>query len=483
MSQVRKVSPMSLMSSPVLALSVGQLRRRPAAFAGLAAALLLATATVTLFGSLVAAQVTAPRAVTRAPVAGPGVLVIAGAFGEIAVLVALFVVVNALGFTLRQQHRDLALLRTVAATPRQVRRVVRAQVVATVLLAAVPGCAAGLLAARAFLTALQRRGMAAPGLHIPGTPVPMLVALGVALLVGLAAAAASAWRVTRPAPAVALAEGTAEGTGAATGGSRVAAVLRPVAGVAVLAGGVLLLRLAATRPPGELDKAGQAALLGSMVLLVALALLGPLAARALAALLGAPVRALVPRAGWLADANLRGYAARLSSAVVPVALLVGLSGTMLIMTSTAERVARATGAATSVTKASDIWLRQAELGLLVCFAAVSTVNTLVALTADRRREFALLRLVGSTRRQLLRMLSMEAALTTAIGVLLGAAVAAASSGAFSWAVRGSVVPVVPGAGCAWVVLGAALLTVPGIVGTGVWASGGSAVASVSGERG
>ncbi len=455
MSQVRKVSPMSLMSSPVLALSVGQLRRRPAAFAGLAAALLLATATVTLFGSLVAAQVTAPRAVTRAPVAGPGVLVIAGAFGEIAVLVALFVVVNALGFTLRQQHRDLALLRTVAATPRQVRRVVRAQVVATVLLAAVPGCAAGLLAARAFLTALQRRGMAAPGLHIPGTP----------------------------APAVALAEGTAEGTGAATGGSRVAAVLRPVAGVAVLAGGVLLLRLAATRPPGELDKAGQAALLGSMVLLVALALLGPLAARALAALLGAPVRALVPRAGWLADANLRGYAARLSSAVVPVALLVGLSGTMLIMTSTAERVARATGAATSVTKASDIWLRQAELGLLVCFAAVSTVNTLVALTADRRREFALLRLVGSTRRQLLRMLSMEAALTTAIGVLLGAAVAAASSGAFSWAVRGSVVPVVPGAGCAWVVLGAALLTVPGIVGTGVWASGGSAVASVSGERG
>nr|WP_310794282.1 FtsX-like permease family protein [Streptomyces sp. 1114.5] len=475
------------MGSPVLALSVGQIRRRPAAFAGLAAALLLAMATVTLFGSLVAAQVTAPGAVARAPVAGPGVLVIAAAFGEIAVLVALFVVVNALGFTLRQQHRDLALLRTVAATPRQVRRVVRAQVVATVLLAAVPGCAAGLLAARVFLTALQRRGMAAPGLHIPGTPVPMAVAVGVALLVGLAASAASAWRVTRPAPAVALAEGTAEGagtgTGTGTGGLRGAAVLQSVVGVAVLAGGVLLLRLAATRPAGELDKAGQAALLGSLVLLVALALLGPLAARALSAVLGAPVRALVPRAGWLADANLRGYAARLSSAVVPVALLVGLSGTMLIMTSTAERVVRATGAATSVTKASDIWLRQAELGLLVCFAAVSTVNTLVALTADRRREFALLRLVGSTRRQLLRMLSVEAALTTAIGVLLGAAVAAAASGAFSWAVRGSAVPVIPGAQCAWVVLGAALLTVPGIVGTGVWASGGSAVASVSGERG
>ncbi|MFE6051250.1 FtsX-like permease family protein [Kitasatospora sp. NPDC056446] len=463
------------MSSPVLVLSVGQIRRRPAAFAGLGAALFLAIAAVTLFGSLVAAQLTAPEAVAREPVAGPGLLVIAGAFGEIAVLVALFVVANALGFTLRQQHRDLALLRTVAATPRQVRRVVRAQVLATVLSAAVPGWAVGLLAARAFLDALQRRGMAAPGLHIPGSPVPMLVALGVALLVGLAATAASARRITRPAPAVALTEGA--------GGPRGTGLLRSAAGVAVLAGGVLLLRLAATRPTGELDKAGQASLLGSLVLLIAVALLGPLAARVPAVVLGAPVRALVPRAGWLADANLRGYAARLSSAVVPVALLVGLSGTMLIMTSTADQVARATGAVTSVTKATDVWLRQAELGLLVCFAAVSTVNTLVALTADRRREFALLRLVGATRGQLLRMLSVEAALVAAVGVLLGAGVAAAASGAFSWAVRGSVVPVVPGSGCAWLVLGAVVLTVPGIVGTGAWATGGAAVQAVGGGAG
>ncbi|MFJ7277699.1 FtsX-like permease family protein [Kitasatospora sp. NPDC098663] len=154
--------------SPVLSLAAGQIRRRPAAFAGLAVALFLAVATVTLFGSLVAAQATAPAEVARRAVAGPGLLLIAGAFGEIAVLVALFVVVNTLGFTLRQQHRDLALLRTVAATPRQVRRLVRTQVTATVLLAAVPGGAAGTLAARGFLAALQRRGLAAPGLRNAG---------------------------------------------------------------------------------------------------------------------------------------------------------------------------------------------------------------------------------------------------------------------------------------------------------------------------
>ena len=463
------------MSGAVPMLAVGQIRRRPAAFAGLAVALFLATGAVTLFGSLVAAQVTAPRAVARVPVEGPGLVVIAGAFGEIAVLVALFVVVNALGFTLRPQHRDLAMLRTVAATPRQIRRLVRAQVAVTVLLAAVPGCAGGLPAARAFLAALQRRGMAAPGLRIPGTPVPMLIALAVALLVGLAATALTARRITRPTPAAALTDSAV--------GQRRTGVARLKAGAVVLAGGVLLLRLAADRSAAELDKAGQAAMLGSLVLLVAVALLGPVAARLLATVLGAPARLLLPRAGWLADANLRGYAARLSSAVVPVALLVGLAATMLIMTSTAEQAARATGAATSVTKESDVWLRQAELGLLVCFAAVSTVNTLIALTADRRREFALLRLVGATRRQLLRMLSVEAALTTVVGVLLGAAAAGAATGAFSRAVSGSVLPVVPGAACGWVVAGAAVLTVPGIVGTGLWAIGGRAVEEVGGERG
>ncbi|MFF0259422.1 hypothetical protein ACFYR2_11415 [Streptomyces microflavus] len=64
------------------------------------------------------------------------------------------------------------------------------------------------------------------------------------------------------------------------------------------------------------------------------------------------MRALAPGAGWLANANLRGYARRLSSAVVPVALLVGLSGTMLIMTSTAEHATNST--ATSVTSATDV---------------------------------------------------------------------------------------------------------------------------------
>ncbi|SDT82676.1 putative ABC transport system permease protein [Streptomyces sp. TLI_053] len=461
----------------MFSLVLGQLRARPAAFAGTAAAMLLAVAAITLFGSLAAAELATPAAARKA-VAGPGPMMIAGAFGEIAVLVAFFVVVNALGFALRQQHRELALLCTVAATPRQTRRLVRGQVLVTTLLMTVPGWALGALAARWFLAALQRRGMAAPAVRVPGTPVPMLVALGVVLLVGLAAAAVAARRISRIAPAAAL---TASSTEHARTGA-----LRLLAGAGVLVGGVLLLRLSASRPADQVDKAGQAALLASLVLLVAVALAGPFAARLLAAVLGGPLRLLAPGTGWLADANLRGYARRLSSAVVPVALLVGLSGTMSIMTFTAGRAAAAAGgtasSAGSVTSATDIWLRQAELGMLVCFATVSVVNTLVAVTADRRREFALLRLVGATRPQLLRMLSAEAVLTTAVGVLLGAAVAGAAASAFSAAVTGSAVPPVPVATCGWIVAGAAALVLPGILVTGRWAVGGPAAELVGGGR-
>ncbi|MEU9402765.1 FtsX-like permease family protein [Streptomyces sp. NPDC048242] len=452
-------------------IALAQLRRRPAAFAGLAVALFLAIATLTLFGSLFAADVSTPASARKAA-AGPGLMVIAGAFGEIAVLVAFFVVVNALGFALRQQHRELALLRTIAATPRQTRRLVRAQVCATTLLAAGPGWIAGVALARRFLAEVQRLGMAAPGVRVPVTPVPMLVALAAVLAVGLAASAVASRRISRIAPAAAL-------TASSTEHGRTGAP-RLLAGIGALAGGVLLLRLAATRPAEQSDKAGQATLLASLVLLVAVALTGPFAVRLLAAALGAPVRTLAPGTGWLADANLRGYARRLSSAVVPVALLVGLSGTMLTMTSTAEHTANSV--ATSVTSATDVWLRQAELVLLACFAAVSTLNTLIAVTAERRREFALLRLVGATRPQLMRMLTVEAALTTAEGVLLGAAVAGAASAAFSTAVTGSPVPHVPVGACVFIVAGAALLTVPAILATGLRAVHGRAAEVVGGGR-
>ncbi|MFI6346359.1 FtsX-like permease family protein [Streptomyces sp. NPDC050560] len=99
---------------------------------------------------------------------------------------------------------------------------------------------------------------------------------------------------------------------------------------------------------------------------------------------------------------------------------------------------RALGALGDVTDASGYATEQsldAKLGawsnnmmaaVLGGFAAVAAVNTLVMTVLDRRRELGALRLVGSTRRQVLTMLRWEALLVSAVGVVIGSAIAAAT---------------------------------------------------------
>jgi putative ABC transport system permease protein len=57
--------------------------------------------------------------------------------------------------------------------------------------------------------------------------------------------------------------------------------------------------------------------------------------------------------------------------------------------------------------------------MLVGYAAITMINTLVSSTTSRQREFGLQRLVGSTRRQVMRMVGIEAAIVAVTGVALG----------------------------------------------------------------
>ncbi|KIQ65701.1 ABC transporter permease [Kitasatospora griseola] len=69
------------------------------------------------------------------------------------------------------------------------------------------------------------------------------------------------------------------------------------------------------------------------------------------------------------------------------------------------------------------WANKVMAGVLAGFAALTAANTLVMTVLDRRREIALLRLAGSTRRQVRSMLRWEALLIAAIGLVTGAAIA------------------------------------------------------------
>ncbi|MFE2109778.1 FtsX-like permease family protein [Kitasatospora sp. NPDC059463] len=69
------------------------------------------------------------------------------------------------------------------------------------------------------------------------------------------------------------------------------------------------------------------------------------------------------------------------------------------------------------------WANTVMAGVLGGFAAVTAANTLVMTVLDRRREVALLRLAGTTRRQVRHMMRWEALLVAAAGLGVGSVIA------------------------------------------------------------
>jgi putative ABC transport system permease protein len=100
-----------------------------------------------------------------------------------------------------------------------------------------------------------------------------------------------------------------------------------------------------------------------------------------------------------------------------------------------------------------VWL---IIGLSALFAALALVNTAAMSTAERRREFATLRLLGGTPSQAVRMVALEMLPTVGVALAAGAAVALASVAGVPRGVSGVplAVPVLLTAGLAG---GAALL--------------------------
>ncbi|GAA2487390.1 FtsX-like permease family protein [Streptomyces gobitricini] len=89
---------------------------------------------------------------------------------------------------------------------------------------------------------------------------------------------------------------------------------------------------------------------------------------------------------------------------------------------------------------TQTWMSYLLLGMVVGYATIALVNTQVISTTERRREFMLQRLIGSTRRQVMQMMTVEAFLVAAAGIVLGVLVAALTLVPLSISVLGSPVP-------------------------------------------
>lgn len=100
------------------------------------------------------------------------------------------------------------------------------------------------------------------------------------------------------------------------------------------------------------------------------------------------------------------------------------------------------------------WGNLLGTAVVLGYLAIAIANTLVLATADRAREFALLRLVGASRRQVARMIRTEASVVVLIAVVVGSLITVPPLVGISLATTGSPIPYVPPLGYAAIVLAA-----------------------------
>jgi len=254
------------------------------------------------------------------------VTAIGGTFGGLALVIAMFVVASTIGLSVLQRQREVALLRAVAATPKQVRRMIRWEILVVALLASAAGLIPGALLAGWLGNALSDRGIAPEDMEVTVGALPVIAAVGSSVLTALIAVAAAGRRAARVRPTLALQESAAE--------PRLIGPVRVLAGLLTAAAGAALL--AAAVASGDSTSAADLATVTSFLLVIAVALLGPLVARIAASLAATVLGRSENVSGFLAVSNMRTASRRFSSAMTPIVLTVAISSTLVFSATTRE---------------------------------------------------------------------------------------------------------------------------------------------------
>ncbi|MEV1063692.1 ABC transporter permease [Streptomyces sp. NPDC050263] len=255
---------------------------------------------------------------------------IGGAMGGTSLLVAVLVVVGTFALSVQQRQRELALLRAIAATSGQIRRLLGREALIVGSAAGTAGALLGLPLGGWLHGRFVALGAVPATLQHTVSGFPPLAAVAATLFGAWGSARIASRRVSRIRPAEALAEARTERTRPAWG--RILAGLLLFAAGAVLVAVLSVLRTEPASTP--------VTFLAVVVLSTSVALLGPLLVKTAVLLLARPLRLTGP-SGRLATANLRGNAVRMASVVTPLTLLIGMTCTVLFVQPTLGDAARA----------------------------------------------------------------------------------------------------------------------------------------------
>ncbi|NRQ32735.1 ABC transporter permease [Nonomuraea sp. NN258] len=245
---------------------------------------------------------------------------IVGIAAGFAAFVAVFVVSSTFAFAVGQRRREFALLRTVGATVRQVRRMVYAEAALVAVTASAAGALAGPLGTRPILDWLAGLRMA-PAWLVPSTSnVPSWVAFCSGVLVALLGVAVAARRAGRVRPSEAMREAAVEPRAMTAG--------RWVMGLGVL--GTALVSMAVTAVGDPSSAMNNKSFMPLVMLLIAAAgLLAPVVVRPVTRLLTLPVARLRGAGGTVVAAGAIASARQTAATAAPVLVTVALAASLL----------------------------------------------------------------------------------------------------------------------------------------------------------
>ncbi|MEW9551848.1 FtsX-like permease family protein [Nonomuraea sp. NPDC050783] len=245
---------------------------------------------------------------------------IAGIAAGFAAFVAVFVVSSTFAFAVGQRRREFALLRTLGATARQIRRMVYGEALLVAVTAAALGALTGPLATGPILRLLASLGMAPAWLRPATGAAPALVAFGAGVLVAVLGVALAARRAGRVRPAEALREAAVE--------PRVMTPGRWLAGGGLLAAAVgSMLVNAVTDPAGATNNKTFMPVV--MLLIAGVGLLAPVFVGPAARLLAVPLGRARGAGGLVVTAGAMASTRRTAATAAPVLVTVALAATLL----------------------------------------------------------------------------------------------------------------------------------------------------------
>jgi putative ABC transport system permease protein len=327
-------------------------------------------------------------------------------FLGISIYMLIIIVGITMNLAMSRQMRDIALLRSIGASPGQVQRCMAYQAALIAVPAAVIGYALSFPLCRFWLGLLRSNQAVPENVHFAGTPIALPIVVGICLVTSIIGTLVAVIRTSHRPPNTALVR-------ASVGDLRISAVRMVIGTLLVLAGitaSVVLTHFSS-------ENAGNAALFVILAEAIGMGLLAPLWLRVATGLLSALPSKHTAR---LALDDLQTITRSLSGALVPLVLAIGFTAVKVGAYSTVLHVTH------QRPQASEQWLEYSGTAVYGAFAAIAALNCLITISIARRRNLAVMQLAGGSRGMLVGMTAYQVLIVSLMGLLMGAAVALAT---------------------------------------------------------